>query len=241
MKKMLSILACALLLCTAIPMNAISFATVSAADVPTIVASTVAEANAGDEIQVEVSLMGNPGVNAALIEIVYDKDVFELVSYYDEDEDETYNMIEVASGWKSSCITFGPVGKCTVLFTNGTASKDVTKELFFTATFKIKDDAQSGTYELTVKHDNKNFTNVAGDQVDFAAQHASVKVNGASDPEPIYGDVNGDGKVNNRDLGVMQKYLNGFEITIDEKAADLTGDGKINNRDLGALQKHLNA
>ena len=56
----------------------------------------------------------------------------------------------------------------------------------------------------------------------------------------IPGDLNGDGKVNNRDLGMMQKHLNGQEVTIDLLAADLNGDGKINNRDLGLLQKLLN-
>ena len=56
----------------------------------------------------------------------------------------------------------------------------------------------------------------------------------------VYGDVNGDGKVNNRDLGVLQQYLNDYEITIDLTAADVTHDGKVNNRDLGLLQQYLN-
>lgn len=53
------------------------------------------------------------------------------------------------------------------------------------------------------------------------------------------GDVNGDGKVNNRDLGVLQRYLNDL-ITEIPASADLNDDGKINNRDLGQLQKMLN-
>ena len=60
------------------------------------------------------------------------------------------------------------------------------------------------------------------------------------EPEVIPGDVNGDGNVNNRDLGILQKFLNGDEIAVDELAADLSGDGKLNNRDLGLLQKLLN-
>lgn len=57
----------------------------------------------------------------------------------------------------------------------------------------------------------------------------------------VYGDVNGDGNINNRDLGLLQKYLNGSDVTVDELAADLNADGKLNNRDLGLLQKLLNA
>lgn len=56
----------------------------------------------------------------------------------------------------------------------------------------------------------------------------------------VYGDLNGDGKVNNRDLGLFQKYLNGTVVAIDEQAADVYYDGKLNNRDLGILQKFLN-
>ena len=54
------------------------------------------------------------------------------------------------------------------------------------------------------------------------------------------GDANGDGKVNNRDLGMLQQHLNDMEITVDATALDLNGDGKVNNRDLGMLQRMLN-
>ena len=56
----------------------------------------------------------------------------------------------------------------------------------------------------------------------------------------VYGDVNGDGNVNNRDLGILQQYLNEWDVKVDILAADLNGDGRVNNRDLGMLQKRLN-
>ena len=67
-------------------------------------------------------------------------------------------------------------------------------------------------------------------------------INGSAlegEEEILYGDVNGDGKVNNRDLGLLQQYLSDLDVTIDLKAADVTADGKINNRDLGLLQQYL--
>ena len=54
------------------------------------------------------------------------------------------------------------------------------------------------------------------------------------------GDVNDDGRINNRDLGLMQQYLNEWDVTLNEGAADVNGDGRINNRDLGTLQLLLN-
>lgn len=56
----------------------------------------------------------------------------------------------------------------------------------------------------------------------------------------VYGDLDGNGKINNRDLGLLQKHLNGSSVEIDEEAADVYYDGKLNNRDLGILQKFLN-
>lgn len=54
------------------------------------------------------------------------------------------------------------------------------------------------------------------------------------------GDVDDNGRVNNRDLGTLQKHLNGSDVSYNEDATDIDGNGKINNRDLGYLQKLLN-
>ena len=54
------------------------------------------------------------------------------------------------------------------------------------------------------------------------------------------GDLNGDGSLNNRDLALLQKYLNEWDVTVVEAALDVNLDGKINNRDLSTLQKILN-
>ena len=54
------------------------------------------------------------------------------------------------------------------------------------------------------------------------------------------GDVNGDGKINVRDLGLLQQKLNGWDVDVSMEAADVTGDGKVNVRDLGKLQQYLN-
>lgn len=56
----------------------------------------------------------------------------------------------------------------------------------------------------------------------------------------ILGDANGDGKVNNRDLGLFQQHLNDWDVTIELAACDLNDDGRVNNRDLGILQQYIN-
>ncbi len=53
------------------------------------------------------------------------------------------------------------------------------------------------------------------------------------------GDINGDGKVNNKDLNRLMKYLAGENVETVEAALDVNGDGKVNNKDLNRLMKHL--
>ena len=53
------------------------------------------------------------------------------------------------------------------------------------------------------------------------------------------GDINGDGKVNNKDATRLQKYLKGDEVEVVEFNLDVNGDGKVNNKDLTRLQRYL--
>ena len=57
--------------------------------------------------------------------------------------------------------------------------------------------------------------------------------------EPIRGDVDGDGRLNNRDLALMQRHLGGWDVAVTAEA-DVDGNGTVNNRDLGLLQRVLN-
>ncbi len=59
-------------------------------------------------------------------------------------------------------------------------------------------------------------------------------------PLAVSGDVNGDGRLNNKDLGLLQQYLNNWDVEIVPELADVTWDGKVNNKDLGMLQQYLN-
>ena len=56
----------------------------------------------------------------------------------------------------------------------------------------------------------------------------------------IYGDVNHDGEVNNKDYGALQRYLNGWDESIRLDAADVYYDGVVDNKDYAVLQRFLN-
>lgn len=59
-------------------------------------------------------------------------------------------------------------------------------------------------------------------------------------PPVIYGDANGDDAVNNLDVALLQQYINGWDVTLDEVSADANGDGAVNNLDVALLQQHIN-
>ena len=63
-----------------------------------------------------------------------------------------------------------------------------------------------------------------------------------SAPAVLVGDVNGDGKVNGADSGLLNRYTSGwegYEAKIkNTDAADINGDGKVNGADSGILSRY---
>lgn len=54
------------------------------------------------------------------------------------------------------------------------------------------------------------------------------------------GDVNRDNVVNNKDIGLLMRYLNNWDVKINTISADVNDDGIINNKDYGLLVRYIN-
>ena len=52
-------------------------------------------------------------------------------------------------------------------------------------------------------------------------------------------DINGDGKVNNKDASRLFQYLSGWDVEVDMSRLDINGDGKVNNKDASRLFQYL--
>ena len=208
MRKAIALVMAVMMLFCLMPMGAVSAVAdatsgLNVSDEPTYTEPTIVvphlEVEAGAIIEVPVLLKNNPGIVSAKIKVEYDSNVLELLTYYNEDEETDMNMIvpgaDYDDRWADANYT---LGKCQLNFCHGTSkSKNYTGELFYTATFKVKENAVPGTYALTIVHDNKDFFNCVNDgeqQIDFAVSHGSVTVIEDTPDEPADGNliVNGD-------------------------------------------------
>jgi hypothetical protein len=57
----------------------------------------------------------------------------------------------------------------------------------------------------------------------------------------VFGDINGDGTANNKDVVTLFKYLSGGDVKVNEDALDCNGDGQINNKDIVSLFKYVSS
>ena len=87
------------------------------------------------------------------------------------------------------------------------------------------------TEELPLDPDNHTYDN---------ADDADCNECGAVRELYVLGDVNGDGDVDNKDYAVLMQSINGWDVEINEAAADVYKDGKIDNKDYAILMQYLN-
>ena len=93
-------------------------------------------------------------------------------------------------------------------------------------------DVAAGTYTLKVMKENhatREYTVVVGNS--SVIQDVKIHLNG---------DINGDGRVNNKDLGLLMQKLNSWEVEIAGDDGDVNGDGSVNNKDYGLLMQFTN-
>ncbi len=181
-------------------------------------------AKAGDTVTVAIRTKNNPGIVSLKLAVGYDSNVLELVS------SEWKDFTGGVSG--TSPLTDNPF---TINWANTLSGNNDTDGVVALLTFKVKDGAAIGETAITLNYDaddvyDQNYTNVM-----FATVDGAVNV-----IEYISGDVNGDTKINNKDLGMLLQYLNNWEVEVEELACDVNRDGKINNKDLGILLQYLN-
>ena len=183
-------------------------------------------AHAGDEISVKVYVKNNPGFMYMKVRMYYDPSVLEFLGA----ENGTVSTDAFEIGAKT--------GDLMEAFIWNTSSDATGDGLLVTLKFKVAENAEVGEY--SIKANPVEAYNYNEDEVTFVGVSSSINV-----VDFIYGDVNGDGKINGRDVVKLAKYLAAYNESTGESSvavspgADVNGDGKINGRDLVKLRKYL--
>ncbi len=182
-------------------------------------------AHAGDTVVVPVCVENNPGIVSLKLAVYYDTAMLELVSHEVGDFDTVEN------------VSFGPIENHPFIINwiDALTTENVTENgVVVYLTFAVKADAE-GTTQISVSYDPNDVFDMSLNNVKFECIPGTVTIENIT-----YGDINSDGKINIRDLGLLQNYLNKWDVTANLKAADVNADGNVNMRDLAILQRYLN-
>ena len=143
----------------------------AASEIPTISVSDIS-ADAGDTVDVEVSLENNPGIVTLSLLVKYDESVLKLTKVTDTG---LFPGKTHSSDYKQPY---------TLYWDNGSSGKDITVEgKIATLTFEIAENAVSKDYKLEISCDSENTINYGLNYVDFAVEGGVITVNGKNAEE----------------------------------------------------------
>ena len=207
--------------------------TAFAADKGKITVSS-ANAKAGDTVDITVSMTENPGIATADFEVKFDTAALTLTKVKDEgfiSENDAQNAGQAHSDQLVSPYHFS--------WCNDLAKANITKiGKMVTMSFKVSEKAKDGTYNITVDAKNVEIYDNDIKDVGFEFVNGAITVSSKSSSHTP-GDVNGDGKVNLRDVIRLNQYVAGWKVTVVENSTDINGDGKVNLRDVIRLNQYV--
>ena len=159
----------------------------------------------GGTVTVDVIVTGSDVIQAAMLIPVYDSDVFEILDFTFNTPGAITDVNEVDAVilWEAPSDPNGHIASFTL---------------------KAKEDAAEGTYEIgctvNVRDENDELYSM-----DATNKHITIK-------NKVFGDINGDGKVNARDKAALTTLIKNGEFF---EVADLNFDGKVNARDKAVI------
>ncbi len=179
----------------------------------------------GKQIDVIVSINGNTGFSSLGIEIDYDTTAMTLVNVSENAETGAVFTTAETMDKKPFNMSWNSISNNTF---NGTLA---------TLTFEISNAAASGEYPISAdfyKGAEGNY--VDGEDVNFDENFESLALgyeNGSiTVSRHTPGDLNDDGKINEKDGTLLLRYLAGWTVpTLVEEALDINGDGSVDSND----------
>lgn len=192
-------------------------------DYPTFVVSSKS-AKAGSTITVDISIEKNPGITSLNVVLDYPTNVLTLTNVEYKDL-----FSSRASGSNKLSSPF------TISWFSSKSENENANGILATLTFVVNENAETGNYPISLTYDKENVFNSSFTNIDFAIENGNISIT-----DSLPGDINGDTKINMKDIVLLQQYLNGWNVEIDKTAANVNGDTTINMKDIVLLQQYLN-
>ena len=166
--------------------------------------------------------MNNPGVIAVEFELSYNSELLEWIGVEPGEYGDALGDYDIA------------VGQPIAWFASDERTDVSINGVFATLTFRVNENAEDGETVITATVDEDNVFNADLENVAFRVIPGTVNIK-----SHIPGDVNGDGKVNNKDYMALRRYIKYKDNEVIEAALDINGDGKVNNKDYMALRRYI--
>lgn len=109
------------------------------------------------------------------------------------------------------------------------------ENLLATLIFKVDEDFYNQDVEFTFANNSGKIERTGYKNELFVNFNSSDNISVAR-----CGDIDGNGKINNRDLAILLQSVNGWEVLINDLIADVNNDGETNNRDYALLLQYVN-
>ncbi len=235
-KKFLAVLLSVIMIVSVVPGNMIlsSFAASAVTSVESTAVLAVQQqwATPGDTVDVNLVVSENPGILGATL----------VVSW-----DERMTLVADASGEAFSHMTYTSPSRYTAAGTNfvwfGNEVDEAVDGIALTLTFQISETVENNDF-LPVY-----VTYARGDVIDGNDNDVTLSITDGYIRIITYkpGDVNGDNRVNSRDLVRLSQYISdgcktdpdGYNAEVIADACDVNADGRVNARDLIRLSQYI--
>lgn len=180
----------------------------------------------GDTFNVEVKVKNNPGILGATLKLSYDSGL---------------TLKNVEGGEAFSYLTLTKPGRFTSPCTFNWDGQECTKEdakdgSILNLTFTVDQNVPSGKkLGVSISADKNDVFDNDLNEVPFTIKNGEITVNNY-----IPGDVNNDGKINVTDILLMRRYITGgYDVSINENAANVNNDTKINAFDVTLVRRYV--
>jgi uncharacterized repeat protein (TIGR02543 family) len=177
-----------------------------------------AKTTAGQTVQLCVKLKNNPGIAGLVFSLDYDKNALTLTN--------------TSNG--SLFDSFTP-GKNFMWDSANNVTADGTLATF---TFNVNENAEKGDYSISVTV--RSCVNEAGEDVTLNVVGGKISV-----IDFKYGDANGDGNINMKDVVLLRQYIANYDYDTNTSSvtvnpgADANGDSKIDMKDVVILRQYI--